>query len=174
MSKSMARARAKWRRSIKSKPTYDNGTYRRRIKVHAETLDKYLGQFGRWLAIWLSRSEGRLRITESVFGRDRMEDVLAGEQVRISEVFRLSEAYDFSREFAGYLLGKTHLSYELGKSKPEPRRAARYTRTGPYHDKLGEFVYIILAEYIVLHNYQFVSKTKVNGINSIDQWLKNA
>lgn len=166
-------SRAAWRKSIKSEGAYSKSEYSRRITVHAQTLTKYLQQFHRWLAIWISRSDGNRQLAESIFGTDRLEAVLCGDNLpRVSEVFSMAHAIDLANDFRQYFLGKTHLSYELAPNKPSPRARERSRGDGPYYSKLGEFVYIILAEYIVLHNYQFVSGLKANGVDSIDKWLK--
>lgn len=166
----IAKARARWRKSIKSEGAYSKAEYRRRIAVHADTLRKYLGQFGRWLAIWVTR-EDNLRLAESAFGRDRLEEVLAGAEPSIYEVYTLFTAKDLSREFGQYLLGKTHLSFDLGK-EPTPKDQPRFSQSGPYYSKLAEFVHIILAEYVVLHNYMFVSGLRAKEVRSIDRWLR--
>lgn len=167
----IAAFRAKWRDDL------GNGVlkpkeYKRRVAVHEDTLDKYLGQFGRWLGVWLARDGEKRRLAESVFGMDRLEDILSGGSPRLSEVFKLHETHDFSGDFSKYFLGKTHLSFELGKAKPEPRRPQKNNYSGPYHSKLGEFVFIILSEAIVLHNYQFVGRIRGRRVNTIDKWMR--
>lgn len=172
--KSIAKARADWRKSIKGSGAYTTKEYKRRIAVHEDTLAKYLGQFGKWLGVWASRRPANARLAQGVFGLDRFEEVLSGSSdPAVSEVLRLAQARDFWPDFQRYLLGKTHLSYELGK-KPSPKAPERNEHMGPYHDKLGEFVYIILAEFVVLHNYCFVGKLKGGRMETVDKWMKPA
>ena len=168
---SVAKARAKWRASIKGKGTYSHSEYKRRIAVHEDTLAKYLGQFGKWLGVWVARRPENVRLAQGVFGLDRLEEILAGAEPSVSEVFRLAQSKDFSQDFLRYFLGKTHLSYELGK-KPSPRKPENNDRHGPYHDKLGEFIFIILAEAIVLHNYCFVGKLRGKKMVTVDKWMR--
>lgn len=169
---SVTQSRAKWRSSIKSKGAYSQPEYKRRIAVHEDTLAKYLGQFGKWLGVWVARRPENVRLAQGVFGLDRLEEILAGTEASVAEVFRLAQSKDFSPDFFRYFLGKTHLSYELGK-KPSPRKPENNDRRGPYHDKLGEFVFIILAEYVVLHNYAFVGKLKGKKIETVDKWMRS-
>lgn len=157
---------------MKGPGAYGPAEYRRRVAVHEDTLSKYLSQFGRWLGVWIARRPENVRLAQAVFGLDRLEEVLAGSEPAVSEVFRLAQAQDLSADFFRYFLGKTHLSYELKGSKPSPRSQEKNSHHGPYHDKLGEFVFIILAEYTVLHNYAFVGKLRGKNMNTIDKWMK--
>lgn len=169
----IAKSRAKWRSRIKASGAYSQAEYAKRISVHRATLEKYLGQFGRWLGVWTARNERNRKLAQVAFTQDGLEAILAGDKhPKVAEVLTLSELEDFGQDFRQYFLGKTHLSYELKPSKPRPRNQDQNTQNGPYYSKLGEFIYIILAEYIVLHNYQFVSKKKDKGVNTIDRWMK--
>lgn len=48
----------------------------------------------------------------------------------------------------------------------------RYSQSGPYYSKLAEFVILILAEYVILHNLCFVSRLRAPRMRTIDRWMK--
>lgn len=169
---SIASKRDKWRKSIKSNGAYPAEEYARRIPVHVDTLKKYLGEFHKYLAVWISRGQNNTKVAAHCFGYERLEAVLAGDRPSIYEVVALFSCRDFSLEFMEYFIGKTHMSYDILPREPIPSDSVGPSRNGPVYSKLAEFIYIILAEYVVLNNYMWVSKKKPKGINSIDKWLK--
>ena len=74
---------------------------------------------------------------------------------------------------------KTHFSYSLDIGNPREivinpySNIAHATHKTPVYYKFAEFVYIILSEYIVLHNYMWSSKLKPKQIVTIDKWVKD-
>lgn len=169
----IAQHRAKFRRKFKF-GVLTQKEYTQRIEVHVVTLRKYLSKFGQFFAVWVADREANYATAVRLFGRSRLAKLLAGEEVSIHELRQLMLGLDLREEFDHYLVNKTHLSYSVQGLEPEPiafNYALSYTMEGEYC-KMAEFVFIILAEYIVLHNYMWGSKLKPQGVRSIDKWLK--
>ena len=170
----IAKARASWRRTL-GNGRYKKDEYARRIPVHRDTLRKYLEQFGKWLSVWLIRDAANITLANRVWGRERVEDIVSSgndaPSVTVAEVFELFHAHDLREEFAQYFLGKTHLSYEIAPAQPKPR-THHGRKSGPRYSKLAEFVFVILAEYVVLHNYCFVGRMRTKDMNTIDKWMR--
>lgn len=170
--KRISSRRAKWRSSMKSTPALKRDEYIARIQAHAGTLEKLLGQFHLYLAVWVARSQANARSARVAFPGRRVEDVLAGGRPTVNEVLALYRARDLSAEFVEYLVGKTHLSYDLAPIDPAPHSDRGLAENGPVYAKLAEFVICILAEYTMLHNYMFVSKLRDPRVRTVDKWMK--
>lgn len=169
--------RAKWRAGLfknGAKPAFSEMEYRVLVDTHKRTLDKYTGQFGRWLARWASAKTENYKKAKEILGPDRLGLILSentSKHLTINEALALFQALDLRSEFVGYLVNKTHLSFSLAPGQiiqPMSDRAAK----DPYYFKLAEFVFIILCEYVVLHNYMFVSGLRPDDLESIDHFMK--
>ena len=169
----LANLRAKFRKRFKF-GAYEQAEYRRLIEAHVSTLRKYLKNFGTFFAVWVTDRESNYREAVRLFGRGRLSRLLSGEEISIEELRRLMLGLDLREEFDHYLVNKTHLSYSALKLAPVPVKDDEIKSIfmeGEYC-KMAEFVFIILAEYIVLHNYMWASKLKPKGVQSIDKWLR--
>ena len=150
---------------------YKKNEYADRINIHVRTLEKYLSEFSNWLAVWMLKRQN-YNFMKSILELHSLEQIMCkARPIRISEVLVLVQCKDLKVEFIEYLVRKTHLSYELAPNKPSPIMY-QGSNHGPYYAKLAEFVFIILSEYIVLHNYMWSSKLKTGNINSIDKFLR--
>ncbi len=155
-----------WLRSKGRFGAYNQATYRERIAVHMATLNKYLSQFPKYYRSIFERSwEGPVTVR-------RVYDLFNRKPIKILG------------EFKSYFENKTHLSYEVG-AKPRPIPVPRKITKAKYierleartekqaaHSKMGEFVFLILAEYVILHNYMWASGLRPRGVRSIDKFLK--
>lgn len=149
-----------------SRPAYRIATYRRRIGVHLETMQKYLKNFPEFYKSQTGRKwrgPVTVRRVYDLFKRHR-KALLDG--------------------FLSYFDGKTHLSYEIGAT-PRPLRLkrkltkerylellAKRTERQANHGKLGEFVVLILSEYVILHNYMWASRMRPKEVRTIDQFME--
>jgi hypothetical protein len=159
-----------------SRPAYTRARYRRLIAAHVDTLRKYLRAWPKFYAArWGRPWRGAVTVA------------------RILPLLQKQPAA-MAREFVNYLLWKTHLSYEVD-TRPSPMKlpawarrlspAAYRLRVGnAIHDpvweknkareKGAEFLMLILAEYVILHNYMWASGLRPAGVRSVDRWLEDA
>ena len=106
--------------------------------------------------------------------RKQIELFTEERKVRINDVYKLFKWLNLKKDFMVYLINKTHFSYSINGADIEPyKKNYKDTLVEKYSMKFSEFVYLILSEYIILHNYMFVSKLKLKEIKSIDRWLRN-
>lgn len=152
--------------------SFNKNEYRLLIKAHSKTLRKYVGNFGLYLGVWTGSNRGNYKAVIGSIGEDAFDSIIHGKRsIKISEVLKLYMDMDLKDDFQEYLIRKTHLSYELYPHKPKP--ATIHDDHGPMYTKFAEFVHLVLAEYIILHNYMVSSRLKDKSINSIDEFLKN-
>lgn len=140
--------------------------YRRRIPVHCDSLKKYLSQLPKYLF-------GELGVRWDVVSVRKVYDYFKRHWRKLIP------------EFMGYLENKTYLSYEITVAPKPLKIKKRFTRKSYrkylnerdekswIKGKLAEFVVLILAEYVILHNYSWASGLKTKDMRSIDSWLKN-
>lgn len=156
-------------------PTFHKEQYRIFIETHLLTLKKYLLNFKK-------------------FYRAKRGRTWKG-PVTVRRVFNImaKDPKQTAREFMHYFLWKTHFSYEVGES-PVPMKLPKRLRRMSWRtygnkvekslrdpknvraknaEKMSEFVVLILAEYVILHNYMWSSGMKPWEVNSIDKWLEN-
>ena len=87
--------------------------------------------------------------------------------------------------FLKYFENKTHFSYELF-CKPKPSKIKKKmskqqwidywnnrTQKDAHKTKLAEFVVLILAEYMILHNFMWAGKIKPSQVKTIDSFMEN-
>lgn len=165
------RFRAKWRARLGSGGSLTKAEYEERVRVHALTLGKYLGELHRYAAWWVALDPKNLARLRGILGARTSATLLSGlGQVGIRDLLRLFLALDLRAEFAHYLLGKTHLSYSLGISELRPLSPPKLH--DEIYSKFAEFVVLILAEYVILHNYMFVGRVRPPGVVSLDTFLR--
>jgi hypothetical protein len=170
---SVARFRAKYRKVSVKGGAFSQKEYKARIRVHEKTLNKYMTQFGLYLRDYISYSVRNHSKCEKLLGGDRLLNLIAGfDRITINEVFLLFAHLDLKAEFSHYLINKTHFSYSIFDQEISPHSGTPTTYKLSGYNKFAEFVYIILSEYIVLHNYMWVSGLKTKSVKSIDRFLK--
>ena len=76
------------------------------------------------------------------------------------------------RAFINYLVNKTHFTYSIDGTEPVPATDSKQYRHREYN-KFAEFVYLILSEYIILHNYMWAGKMKAWSVKSLDKFLED-
>jgi len=158
---------------------------KRQIKAHLYTMKKYLQDFRRWALEYYLYSPikdiKQLQIVKDYIDEDR--------EPTITEVFAMFSQLQLKEDFGDYFINKTQLSYEIGEkdidaydtsykeyeTQEEYREHLERGLNGKGHnkEKFAEFVYLLLSEYIILHNYMWVSGYKDIDIKSIDYWLKD-
>lgn len=148
-----------------AKAAYKKSEYKRLIKSHVKTLKKFLNAF----PVYYKNFHGEDWPHKTIKVRHIYEYFIDNEEITI-------------KNFVAYFKGKTGLSYEIN-CKPYPlktdyKSAKEYKEYLKYRDeekaaknKLGEFVIVILSEYIVLHNWIWSSGLKTKEIKSIDDFL---
>lgn len=173
ISRIIQRHRADFRKKLdkESSPALSQGEYKVRIKVHAKTLEKYLKNFGEFLTVYCMSSARNMQEIKDFIGPDRLCAISAeGDYPTINEVSLFFKKLNLKEEFTHYLINKTHFSYSLGKEINPTFSSEQYPHRA--YNKFAEFVYIILCEYIVLHNYMWASKLRLKNIKTIDKFMR--
>ncbi len=169
--------RINFRNSIResgAKPAYSNDQYKKRISAHRDTLDKYMSQFGGYFKYFAPPKSRNYKKLSKLLGVKRFDEIESGKPPTINEVYEIFCAFDFKRPFSNYLLNKTHFSYSIYNQKlaPAADNDLWLKRKHPGYIKFAEFVYVILSEYIVLHNYMWSSGLKPKGSKTIDRFMR--
>lgn len=148
-----------------SKGAYTKAEYKKRIRVHYRSLCKYLDNYNE---------------IYSVETRKKRK-----EKPSIKYVFKyfIKNKRKMLDGFIHYLQAKTHFSYDIyGKPKDKKTKWTKEklleywkkrTKKQAYHSKLGEFVVLILAEYVILHNYMWAGRMKMKGTKTIDRFMED-
>lgn len=144
--------------------------FKKQIQAHYDTIDIYLSQF----KIMWEAKHGKKPLP---FKKHPSIRWLVG-------YLKKNQKW-IIKDFVNYLENKTHYSYSL-RQRETPLKVcwtdAQYKRRlarrkndkyAGMQSKLGQFVLLILSEYIILHNRMFVSGLKLKQIKSIDRFLKN-
>ena len=149
--------------------------YKKRVEVHYKTLKKYMSQFGLYLDYYRGYSLLNKLKLYILLGRKRTLNIIQTSEVQINEVYTLFKLLRLKRDFIVYLFNKTHFSYSINKSDIAIKKKMTLKNDVIYKHKMkfAEFVYLILSEYIILHNYMAVGNVKTKEVKSVDKWLKN-
>ncbi|HRZ18616.1 MAG TPA: hypothetical protein P5136_01040 [Methanofastidiosum sp.] len=152
------------------------------LEVKYEYLCNFIGNFGLILRSYYATTTrmNRWRIRRAI-GRERLADIMFSKQIgdnnvyaTINEIYTLCKVLDLRKDFLCYLISKTNLSYSIlpdQKLDPIPDVKLAQSETEAVADKLGEFLFVILSEYILIHNLMFASGYKLKQIESIDSFL---
>ncbi len=168
----------------KSKPAYKKTEYKKLIRNHYSTLYKYMSQFGNYLKILMNYSVVNKIIMILLLGRKRCKSIIESTDrrdfVTINEINKILAFKGFKKHYLKYLKRKTHFSISIGQKivpidiekefTPPDGKTILKNNAIP---KFAEFLYLITAEYIILHNYIWASGLKVKEIKSIDTWVLN-
>jgi len=185
----------------KGKGNYKISEYKKLIKIHIFTLNKYLTQFKVYAQVYIDY-KAWYKQNKPYFGERKFpkpdkkiikylkDRKLNGKIPHIRDIFELLK-FDiknnniFQKHFLNYCTIKTHLSYDL-YYKPKPVKQTKFKGEKDFKDylehrddiegnldKLGEFVYFIITEYTILHNWIWCSGLKLKQIRTIDKWTKN-
>ena len=171
--------REKFRDTL-GKGSFTKREYKQRIKCTYKNLRKYVDNFYSVFGVyWLNCSELNKDRLRSILERGRIIELCErGSTPTINEIYYMFKFLNLEKEFRQYLIMKTHFSYSLDVGNPREividpiGNIAHATHKTPVYYKFAEFVYIILSEYIVLHNYMWSSKLKPKQIATIDKWMK--
>lgn len=167
----------------KSHPAWSKNKYKRQIKASLEILKKYLSQFKIYFNEYYSNQK-KLCYHEKLCGIKLLQ--LKKREPYFYEIAAMVKNIPIlKKEFLEYFFSKTHLSFEINKI-PKPIKQSKFATTQSFlkyldernpkegtNTKLAEFCFILLSEYIVLHNLIWVSKIKTKEIKTIDTWIKN-
>lgn len=156
------------------KGAYSKQEYTQLIKAHYKTLKKYMSQFGNYLDYYRGYSIVNKLKLYILLGRQRTKNIIKNGNVQINEIYKLFKWLSLKKDFTVYLFNKTHFSYSINKSDIKIKKKWTFKDDIIYKHKMkfAEFIYLILAEYIILHNYMAVGNLKLKEIRSIDKWLK--
>jgi len=163
---------------MNEEPALKPAQYKSRIYYHAYTLSKYMTQFNWYLvSFYVDTWWWNRLILRVVLGKDRLYNLLYGnKQVKINEVYRVFKYIRLKGDFIDYLIRKTHFSFNIFNEMPEPETKTKKKANNDIEltkNKFAEFVYLILAEYIILHNYMWASKYKLKTTKHLDKWMKD-
>ena len=181
MKKKVAEYRKRFREVLLTdgKPAFTEREYKERVQVHYRTLHKYISLFGNYLSDYMESNIIRKWLCTIILGRKRCRQITTSKSktkfITINEVYKLFRYVPAKHLFSIYLQRKTHFSYSIGqpispvyfkgwKDEEEQRRKN-------ISMKFAEFIYIILCEYIVLHNYHWCGGLMHKDIKTIDKWM---
>ena len=155
--------------------SFDDDEYRKRIECHYGTLKKYIDKFGVVLSAYIGYGIiNRLSVYFRI-GKKRTLGIINGEiEVSINDIYRLFSRLNLKSDFKTYVVNKTNFSYSVNSSAIIPiyLRQKRYDICYRNKIRFAEFVYLILAEYTILHNYMVNAKKRPSGVKTIDSWIE--
>jgi hypothetical protein len=167
-------------------PEFDKDNMKILQKVHFDTIRNYTSNFGFALDAYYKTANIFTKITlYRVMNKSRIYSICDASKNRtekdyisINEVFNLCKNLNLKKDFLGYFLNKTQMSMSLSVHQPikavvkkkifEKRGVNRAIR-----DKMAQFIYSIMVEYIILHNLIWASSYKLSGIESLDLWVED-
>jgi hypothetical protein len=153
-------------------------------KTHLDNLKNYISNFGIFLEAYyktinifqkmnLYRVINKKRIYEIC---NASKNKIEKNFVSINEIFDLCNKLNLKKDFLGYFLNKTQFSMSVYKSHPiravVKKKLFEKDYNKAFRDKMAQFVYSILVEYIILHNLIWVSCFKLSDVKSLDKWLE--
>ena len=106
------------------------------------------------------------------------------------DIYKIFKWLPLKGLFKDYICKKTQFSYDLfeipnvvvdkrvnlieDKNYTKKERKEFFDKlAGSNKNKFAEFVYILLSEYIVLHNYMWSSRLKPKGLKTLDKFMRN-
>ena len=182
----IAAHRADFRRRLDkmgaTKGSFAKAQYKKWINSHWEGLKKYSSQLNYYI-------ERYLRARDVPFWKKWLVHRIfatAGKK-KLPLIYAVHECARrcpwLRNEFLDYVIDKTHFSYGYIKPVPKARRmfaskekyaeyVGRNNSEGKNDHKFAEFIYLILAEYTILHNFMWSSKMRPKEVKTIDKWMK--
>ena len=171
--------------------SFSKQEYIRRIRYTLKNLKKYHDQFPVWFAVYWNDSNKLIRLWFLwLIGKEKAKALKENKMLlTFNDIYKIFKWMPLKRLFKDYLCAKTRFSYGFRKPEPIEIEKVKYIENKNYtkserkelfesiatsnKNKFAEFVYILLCEYIVLHNYMWVSKLKPKEIKTIDKFMKN-
>ena len=165
-------------------PKFDKRDLKKVISVRSNSMFNNMSQFGFYLAVYYKNSNFLKRIIITrILGKKRLytiiDSVKKGDEkdfITINEVFSLFKWLNLKKDFMDYVQSKTQFSYSVlftHEIKAITNKLFLTSQEQATKVKFAQFVYMILSEYILLHNLMFVSGYKLEEIRSVDKWMKN-
>lgn len=170
----------------KERETFQDGSfskveYELRIKYIYRNLDKYMSQVNFYLKNYYEYSGRWTKYKFKVLFGEKYLDLLMSKQViDIDDIYKIYKYFNLKKDFLTYFSQKTHFSYGFTDyyfKYVTPKQIIRKMNKDKEEKyklkiKLSEFVFIILSEYISLHNYMWSSKLKPKEVNCLDDWIE--
>ncbi len=163
-----------WLKIKDLKKTYTQKEYKEFIRIHYKTLLNYLKQFRYFFFEYMRLGTRKNRhIISRVWKLKQRKKIYNGLLLpSINEIWLLFHNLNLKMDFEKYLFNKTHFSYDVSGREIKAEWMKQDDKKRVYY-KFAEFVYLILSEYIILHNKMWSSGLKCKGVKSIDKWLKD-
>lgn len=144
--------------------------YSRRILVHYETINKYMSQFSEYLLYYMAGNFiGYLKL-RIILGKN-FENIIDEKKPSINDIYKIFKWFNLKKDFLHYFLHKTHLSYDIYHNPIPYLKKNKKNILDRYKEKFAEFIFLILSEYIILHNYMAVGNLKTKDIKTIDKFM---
>lgn len=155
-------------------------------KVHFDNIRNYVSNFGFALDAYYNTANIYNKLTlHRVMNKKRIFEICEASKNRtekqyitINEIFNLYKRLNLKKDFLGYFLNKTQMSIALYAH--QPIRAVvkkKIFESGgtnkAIRDKMAQFIYSIMVEYIILHNLIWASGYKLSDIESLDLWVED-
>jgi len=168
-------------KAVKAIPKFDKKECKNVILMRYASLYNYIVQFGFYLnSYYLASGFYKRFLIRNILGKERLYTILTSKKekdfITINEIFSLFRWLNLKKDFMNYIQSKTQFSYSVIQDndiKAVSNCLAFSSTEYAFKIKFAEFVYIILSEYIMLHNLMFASGFKINKIKTIDQWMKD-
>lgn len=153
------------------------------MKVRFDTLQNMQRNFALPLAYYHdSCSKKEKEKLLSVLSQERILEILqshksgdSSKYITIPEIFKLYQKLNLKKDLIHYFSSKTHLSFSVFQNQ-EPMAQMGFLNKNveeAMKKKLSEFIHVILSEYMMLHNFMWVSSCKLKEVKSIDTWMKS-
>jgi len=165
-------------------PEFNEEETKQRMIIHYTILENSIRNFGLYLWVYFTKSNiwTRFKMIRAIPYKRLQEIVVSYTKrieehyITINEVFKLAKALNLTNDFLSYFISKTNMSYTIFKNH-EIHPAGLAVKNPEEHDnlkpKFSQFIYVILTEYILLHNIMYASEFKLKDVTSIDPWLKD-
>lgn len=155
---------------------YTEKEYREKIKVHYKTLMKYIDNFNEWFMHFYDYVNIFTKIKIRIILGESFEKYYNNHiEPSINDIYKLFCYCKLKKDFKHYFCRKTFFSYGVPFHTTTAYGSIDSYKLGYKNDKnkFAEFVYLILAEYIILHNWMWCSKLKPKQVSTSDSFLKN-
>ena len=148
--------------------------YIQRIEVHYKTLKKYMDEFRVYFEYYTYYCTWNKIKIYLILGRERTRDIIKHGEPDIIEIYKLFKYLNLKKDFIIYLINKTNFSYNIYNHiiTPIDKSTYRFDIIFKLKMKFAEFIYLILAEYIILHNYMAVGNLRKKCITTIDEFME--
>ncbi len=166
-------------------PKFDKKDTENIINVRYNSIYHNISQFGFFLEkYYLNSNLFKKILVHYVLGEKRFYAIIISareknekDYVTINEVFSLFKWLNLKKDFMNYIQSKTQFTYSVTASNEIKAITNKLFFVGELNQalkiKFAQFVYMILSEYILLHNLMFVSGYKIKEIRTVDKWMEN-